>query len=76
MTIATPPAKFDAETVDDEHFATILDAAEYLASYATSIREGAFRRDRMVIALHISELRLCGIELVKAYRALSDRGTP
>jgi hypothetical protein len=76
MTIATAPATFDAAVDDDEKFAEIVDAAEYLASYAISIREGAFRRDRTAIALHISELRLCGIELVKAYRALSDGRAP
>jgi hypothetical protein len=48
----------------------ILDHASYLESYARSIAEAAWRRDRSTIALHIGELRMCGVALVKAYRAL------
>lgn len=70
MTIATPPSKFDAAVDDDAKFAEILDEADMLASLARSIGEAAFRRDAAVIALHISELRMTGLALVRAYRAL------
>jgi hypothetical protein len=70
MTIAAPPATFADAVDDDTHFAAILDEAEMLASLALSIREGAYRRDGAIIALHIAELRMTGLALVKAYRQL------
>jgi hypothetical protein len=70
MSVATAPEAFTAAVVDDAHFATILDEADLLSSLAVSIREAAYRRDAMTIALHICELRIAGVMLVKAYRAL------
>jgi hypothetical protein len=70
MTIAATPAAFEAAVDDDTHFAAIVDEADMLASLALSIREGAYRRDSAVIALHIAELRMTGIALVRAYRQL------
>jgi hypothetical protein len=55
---------------DDSKFEAILDEADNVASLARSIAEAAFRRDRMVIALHVIELRRCGAGLVRAFRSL------
>jgi hypothetical protein len=55
---------------DDAHFAEIVDEADMLCSLAISIREAAYRRDSAIIALHIGELRMTGLALVKAYRQL------
>jgi hypothetical protein len=67
-------AAFETAVDDDSHFATIVDEADLLASLAISIREAGFRRDRHAVALHIGEMRMCGLALVKAYRALDVRG--
>jgi hypothetical protein len=58
---------------DDPLFEEIVDEADLLHSLALSIREAAYRRDSSTVALHIAELRMTGLALVKAYRQLSDR---
>jgi hypothetical protein len=60
---------------DDTYLAEIVDEADLLSSLAISIREGAYRRDPATIALHIAELRMTGLALVKAYRAIRWGGS-
>jgi hypothetical protein len=64
------PSVHHAHTADDTYFAEIVDEADLLSSLSISIREGAYRRDPATIALHIAELRMTGLTLVKAYRAI------
>jgi hypothetical protein len=54
-------------------FEEIVDEADLLHSLALSIREAAYRRDSSTVALHIAELRMTGLALVKAYRQLRDQ---
>jgi hypothetical protein len=55
---------------DDTYFTEIVDEADLVSSLAISIREAAYRRDPATIALHVAELRMTGLALVKAYRAI------
>jgi hypothetical protein len=64
------PSALHARTADDTYFTEIVDEADLLSSFAISIREAAYRRDPATIALHVAELRMTGLALVKAYRAI------
>jgi hypothetical protein len=64
-------APLPAAAVDDDvRFAEIVDQADLHSSLAISIQEAAYRRDASTIALHIAEMRMTGLALVRAYRAL------
>lgn len=74
MGFVSAPAVFQAPPLKTRVSRRLSNEADMLSSLAISIREAAYRRDSRIIVPHIAELRLIGLALVKAYRALVEGG--
>jgi hypothetical protein len=63
MTIAAPPAAFEAP-VEDRVLEDIHDTADLVRSLAISLREAAYRRDRISIRIYRAEFRALTVLLL------------
>jgi hypothetical protein len=64
-----------AEVVEDLGFELIFDAAEMIESFAISLREASFRRDRAEVCLHLRRLRLALNAAIQTQKEMSGQGT-
>lgn len=66
----------------DQAFEEIERVADLAASYSRSIGEAAFRGDEATMLVHLKQLRLCCLAMIKTYKDLprtetrSRNGTP
>ena len=59
----------------DLSLAEIERVASLIASYARSAGEAAFRGDETTMGVHIRQLRLCCLNLIKTYKEMAgDQG--
>jgi hypothetical protein len=56
----------------DQSFDEIERVAGLLASYARSAGEAAFRGDETTMGVHLRQLRLCCISMLKTYKEMAD----
>jgi hypothetical protein len=56
----------------DQSFEEMERVATLVASYARSAGEAAFRGDEMTMGVHIRQLRLCCLSLIKTYKEMVD----
>ena len=69
-TLVVSPSAIAA--ADDFVFAEIEEIADKAASYARSVAEAAFRRERLALHVHLAQLRLVTIEAIRCYKSLGD----
>jgi hypothetical protein len=63
-----PPSPELVSVLRDQAFEEIERVASLVASYARSTGEAAFRGDETTMAVHIKQLRLCCLSLIKTYK--------
>jgi hypothetical protein len=51
-------------------FTAIEEAADKAASYARSAAEAAWRGDRLILGVHLAQLRLTTIEAIRLFKSL------
>jgi hypothetical protein len=56
----------------DQALDEIERVASLIASYARSAGEAAFRGDETTMGVHIRQLRLCCLSLIKTYKEMAD----
>jgi hypothetical protein len=56
----------------DQAFDEIERVASLIASYARSAGEAAFRGDETTMGVHIRQVRLCCVSLIKTYKEMAD----
>jgi hypothetical protein len=57
MTVAPAPSEFETGAGDDQIYQDIHDTASRVESYAISIREAAFRGDRIYLRIYRADFR-------------------
>jgi hypothetical protein len=70
MTVAPAPAEFEAAG-DDRIYADIHDVADDVRSLAVSIREAAWRRDRLMVRILRAEFRQQAVLLLGLIRDIA-----
>lgn len=68
--MADAPSPELASALRDQAFVEIERVADLVASYARSAGEAAFRGDETTMAVHIRQLRLCCVSLIKTYKEM------
>lgn len=66
-----PPSPAAKAAVDDVVFAEIEELADKAASYWRSVREAAFRRERLTVAVHLKQVRLITLSTVQNLKMTS-----
>ena len=64
----TPPTAEVVSVLRDLAFEAIEHQAELAVSYARSTGEAAYRGDEATMVVHMKQLRLCCIEMIKTYK--------
>ena len=49
-------------------FETIMDVSDKAASYCRSIGEAAYRGDELTVEVHLKQLRLCCLAMIKTFK--------
>jgi hypothetical protein len=70
MTVAPAPAEFEAAG-DDRIYADIHDVADDVRSLAVSLREAAWRRDRLMVRILRAEFRQQAVLLLGLIRDIA-----
>jgi len=63
-----PPSPELVLMLRDQVFEEVERVADEAASYARSIGEAAFRGDEATMIMHLKQLRLCCIGMIKTYK--------
>ena len=63
-----PPSPEMFSVLRDQAFEEIERVAGLAASYSRSLGEAAFRGDRATMDVHLRQLRLCVLSMIKTYK--------
>jgi hypothetical protein len=63
-----PPSPEMFSVLRDQAFEEIERVAGLAASYSRSLGEAAFRGDRATMDMHLRQLRLCVLSMIKTYK--------
>ena len=67
-----PPSAAAIGVANDLYYDFILENCELAASYSRSAAEAAWRGDRQTLGMHLRQLRLVVIALLKAEKEIAD----
>lgn len=63
-----PPSPELVSALRDQAFDEIVQVATLAESYSRSIGEAAYRGDRTTVEVHLKQLRLCCVSMIKTYK--------
>jgi hypothetical protein len=63
-----PPSPDLISALRDQAFLEIEHQANMAGSYARSIAEAAYRGDELTMTVHLKQLRLCCLAMIKAHK--------
>ena len=67
---AEPPSPELISVLRDQSFNEIERVANLIASYARSAGEAAYRGEETTMGVHIKQVRLCCLSLIKTYKEM------
>ena len=68
------PSAEVASVLRDQVFEEVERLSDLAASYSRSIGEAAFRGDEVTMVVHVKQLRLCCLSMIKTYKDLQGGG--
>ena len=65
-----PPPSELTSALRNQAFAEIVQTATLAVSYSHSLAEAAYRGDQLTVEVHLRQLRLCTLLMIKTFKSL------